>query len=99
MPGETGPHSEAGEMRLSVQPGTQVPLQGPLTSCVWSNLCQAFAAPESFLSRVQGFPGPGTPHPGPNSSLGSVSRLALPTSEPRASTELARAQEKQDWML
>lgn len=86
-------------MRLPVQPGTQVPLQGPLTSCVWSNLCQAFAAPESFLSRVQGFPGPGTPHPGPNSSLGSVSQLALPTSEPRASTELARAQEKQDWTL
>lgn len=86
-------------MRLPGQPGTHVPLQRPLASWVWGNLCQAFAAPESSRSRVQGFPGPGAPHPGPNSSLGSVSRLALSTSEPRASTELARAQEKQHWTL
>lgn len=53
----------------------------PPASCVWSNLWLPFLPPELFLSRVQCLPEPGAPHPSPNSSLGSMSWLAIPTSE------------------
>lgn len=86
-------------MWLSGQPGAQVPPWRPLASCVQRNLWLPFPPPELFLSRVLCFPEPGAPRPSPNFSLGSVSWLALPTSEPRTSTELARAQEKQRWTL
>lgn len=98
-PGGTGPSSEAGRWGCW---GSQAPKclhRRPLASCVWRNLWLPFPPPELFLSRVQYFPEPGAPRPSPNSSLGAVSRLALPTSEARASMELAWAQKKQHWTL
>lgn len=84
---------------MSALSGAQVPPQE--TSCLLhlEEPLAAISTPELFLSRVHGFPDPGAPHPSPNSSLGSVSWPALPTSEPRVSMELARPQEKQRWTL